>query len=98
MIHVCIRCELKYTSDYPRAGLCPRCWAEENQINLGKLARGLIDMVEMLEADLVECQRAAARAGLSPDLKKRLLMLAHPDKHGGSPLATRVFQELRGMQ
>lgn len=99
----CHDCGSPYRTTYVRSTLCPRCWAEQNGVT-GKLVCNLIFQIEELESDLAdervqrEWERQHRPSALEGDLLKKVLMLAHPDKHGGSPLATKVFQQLQTMK
>lgn len=75
--------------------LCSTCWEEQAQQSDRTLRREVAYLREE-----VERLRALVPAGTSSpptmdaDRIRRLLMLCHPDKHGGSALATEVTQWL----
>jgi len=88
----CVKCGLIYATDYPKPGKCPRCWALSSGFDLGKMSRGLIEQVGLLERELRHARNQmgqSSRPGpvLDQEMLRRLIHLTHPDKHGGSQAA-----------
>lgn len=54
-------------------------------------ADGLREQVDALRHEVAALRReVTAPRGIEPDMLRLLIHLAHPDKHGGSPAATRA--------
>lgn len=86
-------------SDEPWKTLCYTCWKRSKaSTTLGEtssqlrheLHEALIEAAQ-LRARLRQAERAST---IPPDVLKRLITLAHPDKHGGSRIATEATQWL----
>lgn len=79
--------------------LCYSCWQKSKATpTFGESASQLrqelytaLEEAAHLRRMLMQAER---RSAIPPDMLKRLLSLAHPDKHGGSRIATEATQWL----
>lgn len=81
--------------------LCYTCWKRSKQSSAPSLGETPAQLRHELHEALIEAAqlrarlREAERRGAIPtDMLRRLIALAHPDRHGGSRIATAVTQWL----
>ena len=98
----CSNCASSFTrkSDEAWKTLCFACWKKSKATTstLGESANHLrhelydaLEEAARLRRMLMQVER---RSAIPPDVLKKLLHLAHPDKHSGSKIATEATQWL----
>lgn len=98
----CTNCGSSFTrkSDEDWKRLCFRCWQKSKATTptFGESANQLRHELYIALEEAAHLRRmlmqAERRSAIPPDMLKRLLSLAHPDKHGGSRIATEATQWL----
>lgn len=98
----CSNCASSFTrkSDEAWKHLCYACWKRskattpaygETSTQLRHELHQALEEAARLRRRLMEAEH---RSAIPPDMLKRLITLAHPDKHGGSKIATEATQWL----
>ena len=86
MIRRCLQCFREFSPKKSHFHTCPGCWTPD-------LAR------PSNRAEQLERENVRLRAFVNPAFVRNLVQLGHPDRHGGSALATEVTSallEIRG--
>lgn len=88
-------------SDEAWKKLCYACWKRSKQSSVPSLGETPAQLRHELHVALEEAARlrrrlmeAERRSAIPADVLKKLLHLAHPDKHGGSKIANEATQWL----
>lgn len=88
-------------SDESWKTLCYACWKRSKQSSVPSLGETNTQLRHELHEALEEAARlrrmlmqVERRSAIPPDVLKKLLHLAHPDKHSGSKIATEATQWL----
>lgn len=99
----CTICGSPFTrrSDESWKTLCYACWKMSKQSSSPSLGETPAQLRHELHVALEEAARlrrrlmeAERKDSIPPDVLKKLLHLAHPDRHGGSKIATEATQWL----
>ena len=99
----CTNCGSSFTrkSDESWKTLCYACWKRSKQSSAPSLGETPAQLRHELHVALEEAARlrrmlmqVERRSAIPPDVLKKLLHLAHPDKHSGSKIATEATQWL----
>lgn len=98
---ICANCGSSFTRkpDEHWKTLCYRCWQKSKATptfgeSSSKLRHELYIALEEAAHLRRMLMQAERRSAIPPDMLKRLPSLAHPDKHGGSRIATEATQWL----
>lgn len=70
--------------------LCKRCYAKKKKAE----ESGKIDYERLWKDAIGRLNQQQQATNINEDLLKRLIMLCHPDKHGGSAVAEDVTKQL----
>lgn len=70
--------------------LCKRCYAKKKKAE----ESGKTDYERLWRDAISKLNQQQQATNISEDLLKRLIMLCHPDKHGGSVVAEDVTKQL----
>jgi hypothetical protein len=96
----CIRCNAPTEKIYYK--LCLDCWKDDQTDKSGYKNSAAEENLYLKRENLFLKQQLhklykQERQTIDGDFLKRIKHLCHPDKHGGSELATKVFQQLMKM-
>jgi len=96
-VKCCTKCGLPHTSDAEWKNICFPCWKEEKGYTPttgDKAYKELQSAYAALQKQTVISSFRGDSTALTPALIKDMIVLCHPDKHGGSERATRITQWL----
>jgi hypothetical protein len=89
VVKYCQRCGAQFVPKFPTAKLCYHCWLEREQA---------LERVDLLEQEVATLRAALAKAQPAPaiprDMRRLLVQLCHPDRHGGSEAANKATRWL----
>jgi hypothetical protein len=88
--HICRKCRIGFSSPNDWSTLCKICWLKDKEQEEAKRER------EKYQPPPRQNQNPAQT--IPDDIYKRLVMLCHPDKHGGSEMSVKVTQWLNGLK
>ena len=74
--------------------LCRRCYAKKKKAEESAGKSHNNDYERLWKEALARLNQQSQQSGINDDLLKRLIMLCHPDKHGGSAIAEDVTKQL----
>lgn len=102
----CSNCGSSFTrkSDESWKHLCYSCWksSKATASSIGETPAQLRHELHVALEEAARLRRMLIKAerkdSIPPDVLKKLLHLAHPDKHGGSKIATEATQWLLSMR
>jgi hypothetical protein len=83
MMKPCTHCGAVFIPKFPNAKLCFDCWRAREQA---------FERVADLESEVVDLRAAldATQPTIPGEMRRLLVLLCHPDKHGNSPAANKA--------